>query len=141
MPVTPLSLKQTRDLVRSTPFNVTVGLRVRRVHIDGVTIEIALRPDLFNNAGTLHGGVGATIADAAVGIAIQRHFAGTRGCTTVEMKINYFRAIKEGSIVARSKLLRVGSNIVVGSVDLSDGTGRAIGVALVTYMLLDKIGK
>lgn len=135
-----MTLKELRDLARRMPFNRSVGLRVVRRHKDGVTIEVPLRDDLRNLAGMLHGGVSATIADAAVGIAIASHFSGRRPATTLEMKINYFRPVADGKVVARSRLLRVGNQVVVGSVELRDGHGRPTGAALVTYMLLDKMG-
>ena len=81
--------------------------------------------------------VAAAMADAAVGIAIQRHFGGKRRITTVELKINYFRPVSEGVIRARSRLLRIGSTLCVGSVDLTDDHGRAIGTAIVTYIFVD----
>ncbi len=131
-----LNLTSLRKLVTRMPFNQSLGLRVVRVHPDGVTIEIPLRDDLRNNAGVLHGGVSATIADAAVGIAIVRHFGGNRRATTVELKINYFRPVADGKVVARSKLLRVGNHLVVGSVELRDAHGHSTGFATVTYMLI-----
>ena len=77
------------------------------------------------------------MADAAVGIAIQRHFGGGRRITTVELKINDFLPVTEGRIFARSHLLRIGSTLCVGSVDLTDERGRAVGTAIVTYMLIN----
>jgi acyl-CoA thioesterase len=132
----PLTLSQLRALVSQMPFNRSLGLRVVKVHRDGVTLEIPFRNDLKNLVGGLHGGVSAAIADAAVGMAIVRHFGGKRRCTTVELKINYFRPITHGKIVARSKLLRVGANLIVGSVDLRDADGKLAGAALATYMLI-----
>jgi uncharacterized protein (TIGR00369 family) len=79
----------------------------------------------------LHGGV-----SAAVGVALHRHFGGTYPITTVELKINYLRPAKEGHIFARSHLLRVGTTLCVGRVDIADSQKRAIGAALVTYMIL-----
>jgi uncharacterized protein (TIGR00369 family) len=136
----PLTLQQLRELSARMPFNRSIGLRIAKTHKDGVTIEVPLREDLLNLVGMLHGGVSATIADAAVGIAILRHFGGKRQATTLELKINYFRPVADGKVVARSRLLRVGNQVVVGSVELRDGHGKATGTALVTYMLLDKMG-
>jgi uncharacterized protein (TIGR00369 family) len=73
-------------------------------------------------------------------MAIGRHFGGQRPTTTVEMKINYFLPATEGRILARARLLRIGSTLCVGSVDLTDTQGRGLGTALVTYMLLDTRG-
>lgn len=132
-----MTLRQMRDWLARVPFNNLLGMRLHRVHRDGITIDCALRKDLQNSAGAAHGGVAAAMADAAVGIAIQRHFGGKRRITTVELKINYFRPVRDGRIFARSHLLRIGSTLCVGNVDLSDEHGRAIGTAIVTYMVID----
>ena len=122
--------------MRRVPFNASLGIRVARLHPDGVTLECPLRDDLRNGAGVLHGGVTATLADVAVGIALAHHFGGLRRHTTVELKVNFFRSVSHGKLVARSRLLRVGSTLCVGQVDLFDGEKRRVGAALVTYMLL-----
>jgi uncharacterized protein (TIGR00369 family) len=127
----------TRDSLTKVPFNALLGMRLHRVHRDGITIDCRLRDDLRNSAGVAHGGIAAAMADAAVGIAIQRHFGGGRRITTVELKINYFLPVTEGRIFARSHLLRIGSTLCVGNVDLTDEHGRAIGTAIVTYMIIN----
>ncbi len=118
-------------------FNDLLGIELVRVHRDGVTIQCPLRADLMNGVGRLHGGVTASVADAAVGIALYHRFRGERRFSTVELKVNYFRPVAEGVLVARSHLVRVGSTICVGRVDLFDGEKRAVGLAIATYMFLD----
>ena len=120
------------------PFNQHLGIRVTRVHRDGITIECAVRPEMMNGSGVLHGGVTATMADVAVGLAVQRHYGRRTGITTVELKVNFFRPVASGKVVARSHLLRVGSRISVGRADLFDGQKRLVGSALVTYILVEK---
>jgi len=132
-----LTVRQVRDLLTKVPFNMLVGMRLHHVHRDGITLQCTLRRDLRNSTGAVHGGVTATLADAAVGIAIQRHFGGKRPITTVELKINYFRPVTAGRIFARSHLLRIGSTLCTGSVDLTNEHARPIGIAIVTYMFLD----
>ena len=134
----PLSLRDLQALIRRIPFNSSLGIRAVGLHRDGVTIECRLRDDLRNAAGVLHGGVTATLADVAVGMALARHFGGRRTATTVEMKVNFLRPVTGGKVLARSRLLRVGSALCVGHVDLFDGEKRRIGAALVTYMLLER---
>lgn len=133
-----LSREQTQAFIPRMPFNQHLGIRVTRVHRDGITIECPLRPELMNGAGVLHGGVTATLADVAVGLAIQRHFGRLTPITTVEMKVNFFRPVASGKIVARSHLLRVGSRVMVGRVDLFDGHRRLAGAGLVTYILVER---
>jgi uncharacterized protein (TIGR00369 family) len=131
-----LSVSETRRVLNDIPFNKLLGMRISRTHPDGVTIECKIVTHLLNSARVLHGGVSAALADAAVGIALHRHLGDHRPITTVEMKINYFRPVKQGRVFARSRLLRVGSTLCIGRVDIADGQSRAIGTALVTYMIL-----
>ncbi len=122
-------------------FNSVLGIRLHETHDDGVTICCKVKAKLLNLAGVLHGGVSATLADAAVGIATTRHYKG-RPITTVEMKINYFRPVPLAStIYARARLLRTGSTLSVGEVELRDGDGNLCGIAIVTYILLESRGK
>jgi uncharacterized protein (TIGR00369 family) len=130
-----LSIQQMREIVRGMSFNQLVGIRLVRIHKDGVTIDCKLRPDLMNAHGVLHGGVTATMADAAVGIAITTRL-GRPAATTVEMKVNYMRPVAGGKIVARAHILRMGGSLCVGRVDLFNDAKELVAAALVTYMLL-----
>lgn len=118
------------------PFNGVLGIRVVRLHADGISIECPIRPELLNTNGTLHGGVLATLADSAVGIAINRHFGGLRPISTVEMKINYLRPVSGEKVRGRARLLRIGKHLCVGQADLGGGKAGLAATALVTYMLL-----
>jgi len=119
------------------PFNTLLGIRLHRLHKDGLTITCHVKPELLNAAGVLHGGVTATLADAAVGIATTRHYRG-RPITTVELKVNYFRPLEPDSVVyARARLVRTGSTLSVGEVEIRDAKKNLAGIAIVTYILLD----
>jgi uncharacterized protein (TIGR00369 family) len=133
---TKLPVKRLKEMMETMPFNKLVGIKLARVHPDGVTIECQLKPEIMNGAGVLHGGVTATLADSAVGIAVMRHFNGARRITTVEMKVNYFKPIASGKVTAQAHLLRIGNHLCVGRVDIFDSEKKLAGVALVTYMLL-----
>ena len=134
------SAQDIRDILARHAFNHLLGMELVRMHPDGLTIQCRVRPELLNSANSLHGGVAASLADAAVGCALYRHLNGARRFTTIEMKVNYFRPVTEGRLVARSRLVRVGSSICVGSVDLTDAQRRSTGIAIVTYLILDATG-
>ena len=131
-----LSVAELREYVQSIPFNRHVGLRLWRTHKDGVTLECLLREEVMNASQVLHGGVTATLADVAVGIAITHHLGRKRAATTVDLKLNYLRPVVSGRVRARARLLRVGSTLACGRVDLTDDHNQLVGTALVTYMLL-----
>lgn len=131
-----LPVPALREKMALSPFLRLLGARLSRTHPDGVTLECPVRDDLRNILGGLHGAVAATLADAATAFALQRHLGGATSMATVELKISYFRPITEGRLLARARLLRVGSTLCVAAVDLTGERGKAIGAALVTYMLL-----
>ena len=134
------SARAIREMLPLMAFNSVLGIKLHETHDDGVTIACKVKPKLLNLAGVLHGGVSATLADAAVGIATTRHYKG-RPITTVEMKINYFRPVPLGSVVyARARLLRTGSTLSVGEVELRDSEQNLCGIAIVTYILLESRG-
>jgi acyl-CoA thioesterase len=128
--------KQVQQFVDTLPFNSLVGIRCTGVYRDGVRLECRMRDDLKNALGTMHGGVYATLADAAVGISIVTHFEFKRKCTTVEMKLNFFLPVTDGKLTARGRLLRVGTSLVVGSVELHNSKKQLAGAALATFKLL-----
>jgi acyl-CoA thioesterase len=123
-------------LKNTSPFHQLLGIRLVRVHRDGVTIACKLRPELLNASGVLHGGVTATLADAAVGMAITQRVGRAGAATTVEMKLNYLRPVSGRRITARARLLRMGSTLCIGRVDMFDDAKELVSTALVTYMLL-----
>ncbi|HYK18858.1 MAG TPA: PaaI family thioesterase [Bryobacteraceae bacterium] len=126
-------MKKASELL---PFNKLLGVRIVRRHSDGVTIEVEIRGELLNSAGAVHGGVLASMADTASGIALHHHFGGRRPITTTDLKINYLRPITQGKVVARSHLVCVGKTLGVGRVELSDSQRNLAAIAIVTYMIL-----
>lgn len=127
---------QVNEIILRMPFNTHCGLECVDVHEDGLTLAVQLRPELMNGAGVMHGGVFATLADTAVGLAFFRHFGGVRRIATTELKINYFRPIVQGRLFARAKILRAGNHLCTGQVDLLDEERNLAGIAIATYMLL-----
>ena len=128
------------ELIGKIPFNRLLGIEVSRFHADGVTLRCQIRKELLNSHGAVHGGVTASLADVAVGVAVHCHSAVPRPISTVELKVNYLLPVKEGALYARARLLRVGSTLCVGRVDLTDGRSKAVGTAIVTYIFLDARG-
>ncbi len=131
-----MTFQKLTQFLQEIPFNSHVGLRLVRLHQDGVTVQCDLRPELLNGSGVLHGGVTATLADVAVGMALARHLGRPRSATTVELKVNYLRPVAHGKITARAHLIKVGATLCCGRVDMVDAQKRPVAVALVTYMIL-----
>ncbi len=117
-------------------FEHSLDIRVVEQHEDGVTVACALRPELMNETGVLHGGITAAIADEAVWHALRQHYGDGRSTTTTELNVNYLRPIAGSKVSARTHLLQAGRTLCVGRVDIFDENKRLAAVAMVTYMLL-----
>ena len=114
-------------------FNRHLGLKLTRVHRDGVTVECPIKHEFLNIHGTLHGGVTATLVDVAAGFAAMAHNDGGP-VATVEMKVNYFLPLTGRKASARAKIRRAGTTLYVCSVDVFNEHKKLAGTALVTYM-------
>jgi acyl-CoA thioesterase len=120
-------------------FNRHLGLKVKRLYRDGVSIECPIKTEYLNMHGTLHGGVTATLVDVAAGFACLAHTDG-EPVTTVELKLNYFLPITGHKVTARSRILRAGATLFVCSVDILNEHGKLAGSGLTTYMRVPRRG-
>lgn len=132
---TPLTKQELNELIPRMPFNRLLGFRVSRVYKDGLTLELELGEDHTNVLGTMHGGVTATLVDAAIGMAVIGHLGG-RPATTVELKVNYLRPHQAGAVRTRARLLKVGRTLAFGVAEVKDVHGHLIASGSATYMLL-----
>jgi uncharacterized protein (TIGR00369 family) len=133
----PFNLAQTRALIPQMPFNQHLGLHVLRIFKDGLALECALRPEMKNWLGTLHGGVTATLIDAAIGVAAIA-LSGGRRMSTVDLKVNYLRPAVEGKFHCRAHLIKVGKTLVFGEAKVRDGRGRVVATGQATYIYLEE---
>jgi uncharacterized protein (TIGR00369 family) len=119
------------------PFENSLAVRVTERHEDGVTTECAIRPELLNGNGVLHGGVIASIADEAAWFAIDHHTADAKNTTTTELKVNYLLPVTGDKVIARAFLLRAGKRLFVTRVDIHGADARLAAVAIVTYIAVN----
>jgi uncharacterized protein (TIGR00369 family) len=128
-------LERIQKYTGSLPYFQLLGIQVEELHDDGATLSCRLKHELKNSHGGLHGGVLATLADVAIGVALTARF-GPNTVTTVDISINYLRPVASGSVRARSHLTRVGSSLVTGRIDMTDDKGRLVAIGTATYMII-----
>lgn len=133
----PFNLAQTRALIPQMPFNHHLGLHVVRMFKDGLALECAMRKDMQNGHGTLHGGVTASLVDAAVGIAAIA-LSGGRRLSTVDLKVTYLRPASQGKLHCRAHLIKTGRTLVFGEAKVRDESGRLVASGQATYIYLEE---
>ncbi|MCO5108738.1 MAG: PaaI family thioesterase [Burkholderiaceae bacterium] len=84
------------------------------------------KPDYYNPIGSVHGGYIATLLDSALGCAVHTMLERGYGYTTLELKVNYVRALtdKTGPVRAEAHVVNVSRQVGVAQGRLFDAAGR-----------------
>ena len=91
----------------------------------------------YNPLGSVHGGWIAAILDSAVGCAVHSTLPVGTGYTTVELKVNYVRAVtaESGPLRAEGKVIHVGKQVATAEARLHDAKGRLYAHASTTCLV------
>lgn len=95
------------------------------------------RRDHYNPLGTVHGGYAATLLDSCVGCAVHTMLPAGKGYTTLELKVNYIRAMTErtGPVRAEGRTISVGNQTAVAEGRLTDSAGKLLAFATTTCLV------
>src|SRR5947209_20589618 len=108
-------LEYLRAIVRGEiappPVFTLVGFRLASVDDGEAVIEFEPGPQPFNPQGTVHGGILCDVADAAMGIAYGSTLEEDVSFTTVELKINFMRAIRTEPLKVLGRVVKGGRRI------------------------------
>jgi uncharacterized protein (TIGR00369 family) len=91
----------------------------------------------YNPIGSVHGGVITTICDSAMGCAIQSTLPAGVGYTTLELKVNFLRAVtvETGPMRCEGKVIHVGGRAASAEARLTDAEGRLYAHATTTCLV------
>lgn len=91
----------------------------------------------YNPLGSIHGGYAATLLDSCVGCAVHSMLPAGRGYTTLELKLNYIRAMtdKTGPVRAEGKVIHVGGQTAIAEGCITDVHGKLYAFATTTCMV------
>jgi uncharacterized protein (TIGR00369 family) len=93
----------------------------------------------YNPSGVVHGGYAATLLDTAVGCAIHTMLPAGKGYTTLELKVNYIRAMtdKTGPVRAEGKVVNLGGQVGIAEGRITDANGKLYAYATTTCLVFD----
>jgi uncharacterized protein (TIGR00369 family) len=132
--------KTQRGEAPSPPIGRLLGLVLKAVEPGRAVFEMEADERHHNPMGTLHGGVYCDLADLAMGYAFAATLADGETFTTVELKINFFRPVRQGRLTAEARIVKAGRTLGYIECDIRDQAGNLLARAASTCMKLREPG-
>jgi uncharacterized protein (TIGR00369 family) len=114
-------------------------LAIDPVEVEEGRVVFTLTPQEwhYNPIGSVHGGVLSTLVDSAMGCAVHSRLAAGIGYTTLEIKVNFVRAVTldTGTIRCEGTVLSLGRRSATAEAKITTSTGKLIGHATTTCMI------
>ena len=118
------------------PVGRLVGFVLKSVEPGRAVFELEAEERHHNPMGTLHGGIYCDLADAAMGYAYAASLAEGETFTTIELKINFLRAVRKATLTAEARVVKAGSTLGYVECEVTDEAGRLVAKAASTCMKL-----
>lgn len=124
---TPCSIHRINDML--APELASCGAADRTL-----TLTFTVRDWMLNPKGTLHGGIMATMLDMSMGL-LSRYYRLTNEVSTVNLTVNYLRAVRPGcAVTAAVQAEKVGRRVIFQTGMLRTGDGKIVLTAAGTFM-------
>jgi uncharacterized protein (TIGR00369 family) len=135
-------LRRMRDgVIPPPPIAAHFGLDIDEVSEGRVTFRCTPDESGFNPIGTVHGGVLCTLLDTVCGCAMQSVLPQGKGYTSVEIKVNYLKAVRGGGpLTAEGTVVKAGSRVGFTEGVVRDASGAVVATASSTLLVFDITG-
>jgi uncharacterized protein (TIGR00369 family) len=117
----------------------TLNFSVAHVEHGRVEFEGEPNENHLNPLKTVHGGYAATLLDSCMGCAVHSTLPAGKSYTTLELKINYIRAMRPGigKVRAIGNIIHAGRSTATAEGRLVDAEGRLIAHGTTTCIIMD----
>ena len=133
-------LEGVRTRAHANLFWRYLGIEVEAAGEGWVRLRVPIRHELRNAAGApVHGGVLATLVDAAVGGALGTYGSAAAGGVdqaTLDLNVTFIAAAKGEALLAEGKIIRRGRSIAFGETRVTDSAGTLVAIGRATYMII-----
>lgn len=120
------------------PIAQTLGFRFAEVEEGRVVFTGTPAEYLYNPIGVAHGGFAATLLDSAMGCAVHSVLPAGVAYTTLEIKVNYVRAItaQTGELRAEGTVIHIGGRTATAEGRITDAAGTLYAHGTTTCLVL-----
>lgn len=127
-----------RGDVPPPPIAALIGMSLHEISEGRVVFSLQPEEYHYNPLGSVHGGVAATLLDSAMGCAVQSVLLEGQWYTTLEIKVNYLRALKDdtGIIYCEGKIIHLGGRTAMAEARIIDAARKLYAHGTTTCILL-----
>lgn len=122
-----------------TPFWRFLGIEALEAAEGYCRLRLKVRPGMVNSDDrTVHGGILASLVDAAVGAVLWTVYDVGReihGHTTIELNISYVRPARGAEVFVEGRVVRKGRSLMVGEAEIKNADGTLAATGRATYMV------
>ena len=133
----PEYIKRIHAIVNFCPYFELLSMKLQDAGIGYSVLEIDLTQKHLQPFGMVHGGVFASIIDAAafwsVYFAIEDPSA---GLTTVDLKLNFLAPAVSGKLIARGRQIKIGNTLGYAEAEVTDEKGSILSHGTSTVIVL-----
>ena len=117
----------------------TLGYDIVEAEDGRVVITAEPRDSHLNPAGTVHGGLAATLLDSCMGLAVRSTLPKGINSTTLEFKISFMRPItpQTGEIRAEGWVINCGRRVGIAEGRITDRQGRILVHGTTTCLIFE----
>ena len=96
-----------------------------------VEFTCAVDESVYNPIGVVHGGLVCTLLDTVLGCAVHTTLPAGFGYTSIELKVNYLRAVhaSSGPLTAIGRVVKPGRRVAFAEGEVRDAEGRTVATA------------
>ena len=104
-------------------------------------VVFTCEPDasMYNPNGAIHGGLVCTVLDSVAGLALHSTLPAGKGYTSIEIKVNYLKAVRvnAGPLTATGTVVKSGSRVGFTEGVVADASGAIVATATSTLLVFD----
>ncbi|MFZ5723120.1 MAG: PaaI family thioesterase [Pseudomonadota bacterium] len=133
----PLTAAEIQHIIRTgLPAADEIDLRIDEVAADHVVARYPFRPSMIRPGGTVSGPTLMGLADAAMYAAIMARLGRVEMAVTSNLNINFLSKPQPADLLARARVLRLGSRLAFLEVELyAEGNGDMVAHVTGSYAL------
>jgi uncharacterized protein (TIGR00369 family) len=126
------AMEAIRDgILPPPPIGMLMQFDIRAVEEGRVEFGCTLDESVYNPIGVVHGGLVCTLLDSVAGCAVHTTLPAGMGYTSIEIKVNYLRAVHadSGPLTAIGRVTKPGRRVAFAEGEILDAQGRRVATA------------